>query len=103
MSPEVRLIGVELVAFARSHDLCGISDSRGLVETLAKHITHEGAWRRVMTANSGVDVPKQLPALGNRNATLQNSRGAMLVQLFVDHNKRLGLPGDASHLSAIRG
>ena len=90
MSPEVRLIGVELVAFARSHDLCGISDRGWPVETLLERIAHEGAWRRMMATDSSVDVSKQLPALEDRDASLQDPRGAALVELSVNHDERLG-------------
>jgi hypothetical protein len=31
------------------------------------------------------------------------ARGTVLVQLFVDHDERLGSPSDASRLCAIRG
>ena len=68
-----------------------------------QHVAHEGAWRRMMATDSGVDVSKQLPTLGDGDATLQDSRGAALVQLTVNHDKRLGPPGDASRLRAVRG
>ena len=70
MSREVRLTGVELAAFACSHDLCGIGDRGWLVETLSERVAYEGAWRYVMAAGSSVDVPKQLPTLGNGDAAL---------------------------------
>jgi len=70
MSWEVRLMGVELEAFARSHDLCGIGDRGWLVETLSERVAHESAWRRMMATYSGVDVSKQLPTLGDRDASL---------------------------------
>ena len=74
MSREVRLTGVELATLAGSYDFCGVGDRSLPVETLPKRVTHEGAWRRVMATYSGMDVPKQLPTLGNGDATLQDSR-----------------------------
>ena len=50
-----------------------------------------------------MDVSKQLPTLGNGEATLQDSRGVAPVQLSVDCDERLGPPGDTSCLSAVRG
>ena len=99
----MRLTSVELATITCSHDLCGIGDRGWPVETQSEHIAHEGAWRHMMATNSGVDVSKQLPALGDRDASLQDSRGTAPVELSVDHDERLGSPGDASRLSAIRG
>ena len=79
MSHEVRLTGVELAAFARSHDLCGIGDRGWPVETLSKHVAYEGAWLRMMATYSSVDVSEQLPTLGDRDASLQDPRGAALI------------------------
>ena len=70
MSWEMHLPNIELAPLAGPHDLSGIGDCSGLVETLPERVAHEGAWRRVMAAGSGVDVPKQLPTLGNGDATL---------------------------------
>ena len=95
-------MGIELAAFAGSHDPCGIGDFGWPVETLSEHVAHEGAWRRMMATNSGVDVSKQLPALGGRDASLLDPRGAAIVELSVDQDETLGSPGDASRLSAIR-
>jgi len=103
VSREVRLTGVELATFTCSHDLCGIGDRGWPEETLPERVAHEGAWRRMMATDSGVDASKQLPALGDRDTSLQDPRGAALVELSVDHDERLGSPGDASRLSAIRG
>jgi len=96
------LTGVKLAAFASPQDLCGVGDCCGPVETLPERIAHESAWRRVMATYPGMDVSKQLPTLGDGDATLHDSRGAALVQLPVDHNKSLRSPGDASHLSAVQ-
>ena len=96
------LPGVELAALADSHYLCDIGNCGWPVETLSKRVAHEGAWCGVVTADADVDVPDQLLALGDRDAALQDARGTALVQLSVDHDKRLGSPSDASRLSAVR-
>ena len=57
----------------------------------------------MVTADADVDVPDQLLALENRDAALQNARGAELVQLSVNHDKRLGSPSEAPRLGAVRG
>jgi len=97
----MHLTGVELATIASPHDFSGIGNSYGPVKTLPEPIAHEGVWRRMMSANSGVDVPKQFPALRNGDAALQNTRGAAFVQLIIDQDERLSSPGDALRLSAF--
>ena len=99
----MRLSGVELAPLAGPHDLDGVGDCSWPVKALPECIAHEGARRRVVAADSGVDVPDQLLALGNGDAALHDSRRAMLVQFVVDHDERHGPPGDASRLGAVRG
>ena len=70
MSRKVHLMGVELAALASPHDLHGVGDCCGPIKALPELVAHEGAWRRVMAAGSGVDVPKRLPTLRNGDATL---------------------------------
>ena len=94
---------VELATLAGPHDIGGVGDCGGPVEALPKYIAREGARRGMVTVDSSVDVPDQLFALGDGDATLQNTRGAALVQFIVDQNKGLGLPGDTPCLSAVRG
>ena len=54
---EVCLPGIELATLAGPHNVGGVDDRGGPVKVLTKCITHEGSWHRVVTANSGVDVP----------------------------------------------
>ena len=103
MGWEVCLPGVELAALASPHDIRGVGDYCGPVKALPERVAHQGAWRHVMATGSGVNVPEQLPTLWNRDATLEDSQGAMFVQLPVDQDKRLGPPGNALRLSMIRG
>ena len=79
MSREVGLLGVKLAALAGPHDIGGIGDRGGLVKALPKCVAHEGVWRSVVTADPGIDVPDQLLALGDRDATLQNARRTALI------------------------
>jgi len=79
VSCKMHLTGIELVTLASPHDFSGIGDCRGPVKTLPERITHEGARRRVVAANSSVDVSEQFPALENGDAALQDARGAVFV------------------------
>ena len=95
------MTGIELATFTDSHNLSGVGDCSWPVKTLSERVAHEGAWHCMMATYSGVDVSKQLPTLGDRDASLQDPRGATLVELSVDHDERLGSPGDAPRLSVI--
>ena len=79
MGREVCFSGVELASLASPHDVSGVGDRGGPVKALPKRVTHEGAWRGVVAADASMDVADQLLALGDGNATLQDTRGATLV------------------------
>ena len=79
MGREVYLSSVELATPASSHNVGGVSYRGGPVEALPKRVTHEGAWRCVVAADAGLDVADQLLALGDGDASLQDTRGTMLV------------------------
>src|SRR6185436_8180922 len=65
MGREVCFSSVELATLVGPHDVGGVSDRGGPVKTLSKRVTHEGAWRCVMTAGASVDVTDQLLSLGD--------------------------------------
>ena len=79
MGREVYFSGIELASLATPHDVSGVGDRGGLVKVLPKRITHEGAWRGVVAADASMDVADQLLALGDGDASLQDTRGATLV------------------------
>jgi hypothetical protein len=70
---EIGLAGVELAPFAGVHDLAGICDRSRLVKALTERVAHEGAWRRVVTAHTHVNVSKELAPLRDRYASLQDA------------------------------
>ena len=79
MGREVRLPGIELATLVGSYDVSGVGDRGGPVKALPKRVTHEGAWRGMVAADASMDVADQLLALGDGNASLQDTRGATLV------------------------
>ena len=103
MGREMCFSSVELATLAGPHDVDGVGDRGGLVKTLLKCITHEGTWCGMVAADASVDVADQLLSLGDGDASLQDTRGTALVQFIVDQDKRLSPPGNAPHLSAVRG
>jgi hypothetical protein len=70
---EVALAGIKLAPFAGAHDLTGISDRSGPVEALAERVAHEGAWRCMVAAYARVNVSKELTALRDGHAPLQDA------------------------------
>ena len=67
---EVHFSSVKLATLAGPHDVGGVGDCGGPVETLPKCITHEGTWRSMVAANASVDVMDQLLALRDGDASL---------------------------------
>ena len=84
MGQEVCSSSVELATLSGPHDVGGVGDRGGPVKTLPKRVTHEGAWRGVMAADASMDVADQLLALGDGDASLQDTRGTALVKLVVN-------------------
>ena len=70
---------IELAPLAGPHNVSGVGDRGGPVKALPKCVTHESAWRGVMAADASMDVTDQLLALGDGDASLQDTRGATLV------------------------
>ena len=79
MGREVYLSSVELATLAGPNDVSGVGDRGGPVKALPKCVTHEGAWHGVVAADASMDVADQLLALGDGDASLQDTRGATLV------------------------
>jgi hypothetical protein len=84
---EIGLAGVELAPFAGAHDLAGVGDHGGPVETLTERIAHEGVWCYVMAAHAHMYIPEELAPLSNGYASLQDSRRDALVHLAVDEGE----------------
>ena len=79
MGREVYLSSVELATLAGPHDISGVGDRGGPIETLPKRVTHEGVRRSVVATDASADVTDQLIALGDGDASLQDARGTALV------------------------
>ena len=68
MGREVCFSSIELATLAGPHNVGGVGDRGGPIETLPKRVTHEGSWCVVMTAGASMDVTDQLLALGDGDA-----------------------------------
>jgi hypothetical protein len=73
VSWEVSFASVKLAHFAGAHDLAGVGDRSGPIETQAEHVAHKGARRRVVAAHARVDIAEELTPLGDGHASLQNT------------------------------
>jgi hypothetical protein len=68
VSGKVGLAGVKLAPLAGAYDFAGVRDRGRPVKALAERIANEGARRRMMAADPGVDVPQELAPLGDGHA-----------------------------------
>ena len=84
MGREVCFSSIELATLAGPYNVGGIGDRSGPVKALPKRVTHESVGRGVMAADASMDVADQLLALGDGDASLQDTRGTALVQLVVN-------------------
>jgi hypothetical protein len=50
------LSSIVLTSLARAYYLGGVSHDSGLVETLSKCVSNEGAWRCMVVADAPMDV-----------------------------------------------
>jgi hypothetical protein len=87
MSWEISLTSIELAPLTGAHNLVGISDRGGPIESLAERVAHEGARCGVVSAHSRVDVSNELAAVGDGDAPLQDASRDALVQLAIDYGE----------------
>jgi hypothetical protein len=79
VSWEVGFACIKLAPLAGAHDLIGISNRGGPIESLAERVAHEGARHRVVATHTHVDVSNEFPTVGNGDAPLQDpGRGALV-------------------------
>jgi hypothetical protein len=78
----VRLSRVELTPLAGAYNPSGIGHRGRPVETLSEGIPHEGSRCYVVTASPRVYLLQQLLFFGDGYASLENARGAAVVELL---------------------
>jgi hypothetical protein len=78
----VRLSCVELTPLARAYNPSGVGHRDRLVETLSESVSHEGSRCCVVTASPRVYLLQQLLSFGDEYASLENARGAAVVELL---------------------
>jgi hypothetical protein len=86
----MRLFRIELSTLAGSYDPGGVSDRGRLVKSLPEGVVDEGSGCHVVAASPRVDFSQQLLLLADTYASLEDSRRAVSVQLFLFSYQREG-------------
>jgi hypothetical protein len=73
---------VELTPLAKAYNPSGVSHRSQPVETLSESVSHKGSRCCVVTASPRVYLLQQLLSFGDRYASLENARGAVVVELL---------------------
>jgi hypothetical protein len=73
VSWEIGLAGVELAPFAGAHNLAGVRNCNGPIESLPECVAQEGAECRVVATHTCMNVSEELAPLGDGHASLQNA------------------------------
>jgi hypothetical protein len=82
LSGQVSLLRIELAPFAGADNSSGVSHRRWPVEALSESIPDKGSGRCVMAASPRVYFLQQFPTFGDGDASLEDARGAAMVELL---------------------
>jgi hypothetical protein len=100
---EVSLSSVELASFTTPHDVLGVCDRRGPVETLSESLSDKCSRTDVVTTGAGMYLLQQLAALISEDAPHEYAGSPMLVEFAVDEDERFSSADDASSLHLVGG
>jgi hypothetical protein len=78
----VRLSRVELTPLVGAYNPSGVGHHGRPVETLSEGVSHEGSRCCVVTTSPRVYLLQQLLSFGDGYASLENARGAAVVELL---------------------
>jgi hypothetical protein len=73
---------VELTPLAAAYNPSGVGHRGRPIETLSEDVSHEGSRCCVVTASPRVYLLQQLLSFGDGYASLENARGAAVVELM---------------------
>jgi hypothetical protein len=101
----VRLSCIELTPLAGAYNPSGVGHRGRPVETLSEGVSDEGSRCCVVTASPRVYLLQQLLSFGDGYASLENVRGAAVVELLfiIQQNERLGAPSQSSSFGLVEG
>jgi hypothetical protein len=101
----VRLSCVELTPLAGVYNPSGFGHCGRPVETLLEGVSDEGSRCCMVIASPRVYLLQQLLSFGDRYASLENARGAAVVELLfiTQQNERLGTPSQSPSFGLVEG
>jgi hypothetical protein len=92
-----------MAPFASAHNVLRVCDRGRPVEALVEGFSDQRPWLGVVAAYASVDLLEHLLPLHTWDALLQDSRHAPLVEGTPDHDVRLGMTCEVSHLCRVDG
>jgi len=78
---------IEQTPFIGTHGLLGVGDHHGLVEALTECFADQRPQHRVVAVDFDMGLMKELLLLFARDASLQDPRCAMFVEVVSDDDK----------------
>jgi hypothetical protein len=105
LSGQVGLLRIELTPFAGADNSSGVSHRRWPVEALPESIPDKGSRRCVMAASPRVYLPQEFLTFGDGDASLEDARGAAVVELLLiaQQDERLGASRYLPSLDSVEG
>jgi hypothetical protein len=101
----VGLPRVELTPFAGADNSSGVGHRRRPVEALSEGIPDKGSRRCVMAASPRVYLSQEFLTFGDGDASLEDARGAAVVELLLiaQQDERLSAPRHPPSLGSVEG
>jgi hypothetical protein len=97
------LSSLELPPLTAPHDVLGVCDHSGLVETLSESLPDKCSWTGVVTAGADMYLLQQLTALISEDASHEYAGCPTLVELAVDEYESFCSAGDMWSLRLVGG
>jgi hypothetical protein len=96
---------VELTPFAGVDNSSGVGHRRRPVEALSESIPDKGSRRHVMAASPRVYFLQEFLTFGDGDASLEDARGAAVVELLLisQQDERLGAPRQPPSFGSVGG
>jgi hypothetical protein len=94
-----------LTPLVGAYNPSGVGHRGRPVETLSEGVSDEGSRRCMVTASPRVYLLQQLLSFGDGYASLENARGAAVVELLfiTQQNERLGAPSQSPSFGLAEG
>jgi hypothetical protein len=96
---------VELTPFAGADNSSSVGHRRRPIEALSESIPDKGSRRCVMAASPRVYFSQEFLTFGDGDASLEDARGAVVVELLLisQQDERLGAPRQPPSFGLVGG